>query len=446
MKREYTRTEVIKFIIPSLIGIFFFAFPLRFEGNWTIFYGICANALGEVVAPVVNEVLLAVVCASALLGIIGTVFKPKFLTQNAFLKELFVVSWLNLFIRVVGAVFGICIYWKIGPEVIWGAATGETAWGIVTTIMTWFVFGVILMPLLTDFGIMDFTGYIFSRFTRFLFTLPGRSTVDLLASWVGCNTTGTILTSRQYQSGYYSAREAVTIMSCFSAVSISYSLTIATTCGLEHIFFPLYLCLSFAGIVASVICPRIYPLSHVPDTYYTGEPQYTEDVPENTSLFQYAFKKGIDRARKAPSLKELLKLGASSYITIVFTLMPLVIAVGTFALIISEETSFFTIISTPMGYVLQLLGIEEAFAAAPATIIGFADMFLPAVLLNGIAAERTRFILCGVSLMQVIFMTETGSLILQSKAPFNIGKLILVFLERTIVGLVVMTLLSFLFY
>lgn len=446
MKREYTRTEIIKFIIPSFIGIFFFAFPLRFEGNWTIFYGICADALGNVVAPIVNEVLLAVVCVSAVLSIIGAVFKPKFLTENAFLKELFVPSWLNLFIRVVGAVFGICIYFQVGPEVIWGAATGETAWGIVTTIMTWFVFGVILMPLLTDFGVMDFTGYIFRRFTRFLFTVPGRATVDLLASWVGCNTTGTILTARQYQRGYYSAREAVTIMSCFSAVSISYSLTIATTCGLEHIFFPLYLCLSFAGIVASMICPRIYPLSRVPDTYYTGEPQYVEEVPENTSLFRYAFQKGIERARKAPSLKNLLKLGASSYITIVFTLMPLVIAVGTFALIISEETSFFTTISMPMGYVLQLLGIEEAFAAAPATIIGFADMFLPAVLLNGIAAERTRFILCGVSLMQVIFMTETGSLILQSKVPFNIGKLILVFLERTLIGLVVMTLLSFLFY
>lgn len=144
--------------------------------------------------------------------------------------------------------------------------------------------------------------------------------------------------------------------------------------------------------------------------------------------------------------KQFTVIGASSYLTIIFTLMPLVIAVGTFVLIISEGTEFFTYISIPMGYVLQALDIEEAFAAAPATIIGFADMFLPAVLLNAISAERTRFIICGVSLMQVIFMTETGSLILQSKAPINIWKLILIFLERTIIGLLVMTLLARFFY
>lgn len=446
MDNNYKKTEAVKFIIPSLIGILFFVFPVKYQGNWTILYGICAEMLGKVVAPVVDEVLLTVVCLSAIFSTWATFAKPQIITKNTLLSDIFVTNKLDLFIRVAGAVFGVCIYTKLGPEMIWGASTGETAWGIVTTIMTWFVFGVVLMPLLTDFGIMDFTGYIFSKFTRVLFTLPGRSTVDLLASWIGCNTTGTILTARQYQSGYYTAREAVTIMSCFSAVSISYSLTIATTCGLEHTFFPLYLCLSFAGIVASTICPRIYPLARTPDTYYTGKPMYSEEVPENVSLLRHAFNKGIERAKKAPTIKELIKLGASSYLTIIFTLMPLVIAVGTFVLIISEGTSFFTFISTPMGYILQLLGIEEAFAAAPATIIGFADMFLPAVLLNGIASERTRFILCGVSLMQVIFMTETGSLILQSKAPVNIWKLILIFLERTIVGLIVMTLLSGLFY
>ena len=446
MKQKYTGSELIKFIVPSLIGFFFFVFPLKYEGNWTIFYGICAEALGDIVAPIVNEVLLAVVCTSAILSTIATLFKPKMITEHTLLSECFVTSKLQLFIRIAGAVFGICIYFQCGSEMIWGAATGETAWGIVTTIMTWFVFGVVLMPLLTDYGLMDFTGYIFSKFTRTLFTLPGRSTVDLLASWIGCNTTGTLLTSRQYQAGYYSAREAVTIMSCFSAVSISYSLTIATTCGLEHIFFPLYLSLTFAGLVASAICPRIYPLSHIPDTYYTGKPQYSESVPKDVSLFRYSFNKGVERARKAPSLKALLKQGVEAYVNIIFTLMPMVVAIGTFALIISEETDIFTYISTPMGYVLQLLGIEEAFAAAPATIVGFVDMFIPAVLLNAISSERTRFILCGVSLMQVIFMTETGALILQSKAPVNIWKLILIFLERTIVGLIVMTLISGLFY
>ena len=446
MEQKYTRAEVLNFALPSIFGFFFFIFPLKYQGDWTIFYGICAIALGKVVAPIVNVALLAVLCVSGVLSVFCTALKPQAVMRSQVLKDIFVTNLLDLFIRIVGMIFGICIYFKIGPALIWGEATGATSWGIVTTIMTWFVFGVVLMPFLTDYGLMDFTGYIFSKFTKKLFTLPGRSTVDLLASWIGCNTTGTILTTSQYQRGFYSAREAVIIMSCFSAVSISYSLVIATTCGLEHIFFPLYICLTFAGLVASAICPRIYPLSRIPDTYFTGEPQYVEIIPDNVSLFRHAFDKGVERAKSAPNAKDLLTLGAANYVIILFTLMPLVIAVGTTALIISEETSIFTVISLPMGYILSLLGIEEAFAAAPATIVGFADMFLPVVLLTQIDAERTRFILCGVSLMQVIFMTETGSLILKSKAPANIFTLILIFLERTIVGLIVMTLLSNLFY
>ena len=43
-------------------------------------------------------------------------------------------------------------------------------------------------------------------------------------------------------------------------------------------------------------------------------------------------------------------------------------------------------------------------------------------------------------------MTETGSLILQSKIPMNLGKLFVVFMERTLVGLVVMKILAMLLF
>ena len=444
--KRYTLKDFLKFLIPSAIGLMFFTVPLHVNGEWTLLYGMCASFLSDVIAPVVNEVLIAVICLSAVLSVCGTCLHTRKIVDSPLLSELFVTTKLYLVIRLIGAIFGVCILLQIGPEMIWGEATGATAWGIVTNIATWFALGVILMPCLTDFGIMDFAGFIFRKFTRVLFHLPGRSTVDLLASWVGCNATGTILTVKQYERGFYTAREAATITTCFSAVSISYSLAIATMADLQNYFFPLYLSLSFAGIVASFICCRIYPLAKVPNTYYTEESTFSEELPEHVNVLKYATEQAMDRARKAPSLATLLKMGVSSYVNIMFTLMPLVVAVGTIALVISEYTSVFEIIATPMGYVLQVLGLKEAFTAAPATLVGFADMFLPAVLLTRVASFETRFVVCGVSLMQVMFLTETGSLILQSKIPMNLGKLFVVFMERTLVGLVVMKILAMLLF
>ena len=42
-----------------------------------------------------------------------------------------------------------------------------------------------------------------------------------------------------------------------------------------------------------------------------------------------------------------------------------------------------------MGLYLQLLGVEEAFAVAPATLVGFTDMFISALLITGITSVKT---------------------------------------------------------
>src|SRR5690625_7931088 len=77
--------------------------------------------------------------------------------------------------------------------------------------------------------------------------------------------------------------------------------------------------------------------------------------------------------------------------------------------------------------ILSLLQIPEAAAAAPATIVGFIDMFIPAVLASGIEAEMTRFVIAALSLVQIIYLTEMGTLLIISKIPVGIGRLFLIF-------------------
>ena len=69
-------------------------------------------------------------------------------------------------------------------------------------------------------------------------------------------------------------------------------------------------------------------------------------------------------------------------------------------------------------------------------VVGFADMFLPVILADGvITSELTLFVVATVSVVQLIYMSEVGGLLLGSKIPVNFLDLVVIFLLRTLIAL-----------
>jgi nucleoside recognition membrane protein YjiH len=118
-----------------------------------------------------------------------------------------------------------------------------------------------------------------------------------------------------------------------------------------------------------------------------------------------------------------------------FGLMSPLMLIATVGLILVEYTPLMTWLSYPLIPVLDLLRLPESAAAAPALLVGFAEMFLPAVLAKGIESELTRFVIISVSITQLIYMSEVGILILKTQIPLNFMDLVVVFLLRTLITL-----------
>lgn len=361
------------------------------------------------------------------------------------MDSLFNTSLFWLVIRVIGMIAIIMTQYKIGLEVVYSDITGGVMLGLLTTLIMWFLVASFLMPYLINFGIMEFTGTLLRGVIKPLFTLPGRSAIDLLASWIGNVNVGVVVTREQYYSGFYTGREAVAIATNFSTVSLPFCLVIARLLEVDHLFPIFYLTIVIAGIVCAMIIPRIPPVSRIPDTFYVDN-HYTEVVPENKSKFAWGIEQAVKRAESAGSFKDQLKQGYDIFVGIAFVLIPQVMAIGTIALIIAEYTTFFNIISQPMVYLLELMRIPEAEAAAPATIAGFIDMFMPAVLASGIEAEITRFFIGALSLVQIIYLTEMGTLLLISKMPVNFWHLLAIFILRTLISIPIIALIAHLIY
>lgn len=437
-----TNKTFYKFLIPSLIGMALFVTPINSGGNLTIPIAVIANWLLGLMGTHSTLVIYVLVSLSALITIVHKICKIPFIRDHEKLNNLFDVKGIWLLIRILGLIFANMLFWGIGPEMILSENTGGLViHGLMPILVCVFLLAGMLLSLLLNFGLLDFFGALLIKLMRPIFNLPGRSALDCIASWLGDGSVGVLLTAKQYEEGFYSKREATVIATTFSAVSITFCLVVISEVNLEHMFIPFYLTVGLAGIVAAIVVPRLPPLSRVPDSYCVQKP-YPEDIPDGSTPFQYGIKLAMNKAAKAPTLGAFLKEGFVTVCEMWFGTLPVILSLGTLALIVAEYTPVFKILGAVFIPLYELLQIPEAAAASQTVIVGFADMFLPSVIASGFESDMTKFVVAATSVTQLIYMSEIGSIIMGSKIPVSLKNLFFIFLERTIVTLPVIALVA----
>ena len=443
-KKNISTSGIFRFLIPSIIGVLLFMIPIPFNGQVTIPVAIFAKVITTNLETSLPAIAAIIICFSVLFSIYVKIFKPQFLRKSKFFYNLFNVKPIWFVIRLIGMLFVILTLFEIGPNFIWSENTGGLLLkSLLPVLFAVFLFAGLLLPLLLNFGLLEFIGTLLTKVMRPIFKLPGRSSIDCITSWLGDGTIGVLLTSKQYEEGYYTKREAAVIGTTFSAVSITFSLVVLQTVGLEEYFLPYYLTICLAGVVAAIIIPRVPPLSRKEDTYYVTPKDKGELIPTGYSKAKWGLKLAVDRASKNNSFKNLLIEGCENVLEMWLGVMPVVMAIGTIAVIIAEYTSIFKILGLPFYPILKLFQVPEALSASQTFIVGFADMFLPSVIAAAtIESQMTKFIVAAVSVTQLIYMSEVGGLLIGSKIPVNIKDLIIIFIERTLVTLPVIILVA----
>lgn len=434
--------NLLKFFLFSAFGVLMFLVPIPQGESFTTLLDFLKTGLKNILGGSLSYIILIIMSVSTIVSTIDMIFKPDVIRKNHYLSKAFVTTPFYLASKYIGLLFTCMVVLGFGPEIITSIDSGGTIIDLCGTLFCIVLSFSFLLPFLTDCGIMEFLGVLLKPIVRPLFKVPGRASVDLMASWFGASNAAVILTREQYMNGFYTKREAGYIMTNFSLVSIPFCLLIANTVGVDHLFPAFYLTVCIVGIVLAVIIARIPPIRTIPDTYKeTVGKQLNEDVPVEKKTLSYALELSCERAEKF-SIKNVLHGGLEVVAGMLFDLIPIVITWGTIALIVATYTPVFEYLSYPMGVFLNLLGVEEAFAVAPATLVGFADMFIPALLITGVTSVKTKFIIGVLSLVQIIYLTEVGTIIMKSEIPLKLGKLFIIFLERTIIAIPIIVLLA----
>ena len=447
-----SKYSIVKFILPSLMGIFLFMLPIPYDGSITIPIAILSGGLQNLLSNYLLYILFATIFISAVGSLLTKLFKPKCIINSNFLNALFNPTPVWFTLRII-ALFFISVILLVDhgympatllpyAEMISSGDTGGLVLSdLLPVLFSIFLFAGLFLPLLLNFGLLEFIGSLLVKVMRPVFGLPGRAAIDCIASWLGDGTIGVLLTSRQYEEGFYTEREAVVIGTTFSLVSITFSLVVINTVGLGHLFVPLYLTVTVASLIAAIIMPKLPPLSRRKDVLYDGSLPTKEEDNRDHSVRQ-GWNLALQKADSQNFIQCVLIDGSKNVLDMWLGVIPVVMAVGTIALMLATYTPLFEILGIPFIPFLELLGIPEATAAAQTLIAGFADMLLPAVLATGIQSDMTRFIIASVSVTQLIYLSEVGALLLGSKIPVKLWELFVIFIERTLITLPIISLIA----
>jgi len=475
-------TGKLKFFIGAIIGAFLFLAPIPTgDGGFNIPLGLAITwlndlfegplllNLGENISGDIRVWLAySFIIISFFMTLVAYIFKPKFIMENEKVKEVLMTSPLYAITRLIAffamtftifnITFGTYVEGREGLEWLlnlpyilstafidrWDGA-GLMVFDLITGLTTIFLLLAFCIPILTEFGLMEFIGVLIKKFVNKFFTLPGRASVDLAASWFGSSAVSVILTRGQHEKGFYTGREAVAICVNFAFVSLPFSLVIAGAVGVQSHFALWYLMISIVCIILGVITPRIWPLKQIPDTYLEGvDKQIDEEVEVGESRFRKALFLASERAEQTTA-NDVIFGGLHGWFSAFLDLFPVIVAWGTIALMINNLTPFIDWIAWPMGLLLEVFQVPGGSDYAAITVIGFIDMFLPAIFLGEETYFNTRFILGALSIVQIIYMAETGVLILKSKMPIGFGKLFIVFIMRTVMALPLIVLFTWIF-
>ncbi len=435
--------KTLRFVLPSLVGVAMFLTPFPTADGFNIGLGFLTDWTEALLGDSLRAVAVLAVCVSALLSLYGALARPVWSREPRGLGKVFSVSLTSALVRAVAAVVACMIHFETGPAWITSAETGGVILNdLMTVIMVVFVFASFVLPFLTDFGLMEFIGTLVQRVFRPLFRLPGRAAVDGAASWFGSSIVGLVITTEQYDRGFYTEREALVIALNFSVVSVAFAKVVIDFVGLGEHFLALYAAVLVSGMLAAVIIPRIPPLSRKRDRYAPAGPPPDAAPSDGRGLLARSLELARERAARAPGAAALARQGFRTTCDIWFGLLPLVMVIGTFSLAVANHTPIFDWLSYPLVPFAELLRLPEAAAAAPALLVGFADQFLPVILGQGIESELTRFVIACASVTQLIYMSEVGAYLLKSKLPVSLPELFVIFLLRTLITIPVCALIG----
>jgi nucleoside recognition membrane protein YjiH len=217
---------------------------------------------------------------------------------------------------------------------------------------------------------------------------------------------------------------------------------VAKTLGLMEMWNIYFWTTLIVTFIVTAITVRIWPLKSMSNEYFNGLKGKQEEVVKGNRV-QKAWEEAMAAAEKSPSLWKNIYQNLKDGFIMTMSILPSIMSVGLLGLVLAEYTPLFDW----LGYIFYpftaLLQLPEPMLAAKAVAISIAEMFLPALLVTE-AAIVTKFVIGVVSVSAIIFFSALVPCILSTEIPISITKMLVIWVERVVLTIIIVTPLAFL--
>jgi nucleoside recognition membrane protein YjiH len=201
-----------------------------------------------------------------------------------------------------------------------------------------------------------------------------------------------------------------------------------------HLFPTVFLAYFFCIYFLAFVLVRMWPIRSKP-TSYLGASQPEVEITGNARHYLVtAWRHALDKAATAPSLPTSLRRALLDGVLLSASVLGLILAIGTAALVIANHTLLFDYLSWPLVPLLRVLGLPNPDVVAQATVAGIAEVYIPALLARD-AAVPAKFFVAVMSISQLIFFSSVAPMMLEMfrQVPIRAHELILLFVIRTLI-------------
>lgn len=433
---------VAKFIICSIIGVFLFFVNIEGKVPMVHIMGAVQGALGYgiqfwiVMFSIIAVLICSIFCRFG--KNIPAILKETYRKDNIF----------SYFTYVTAAIFSVMVVFQVGPAAILDPAIGTSSMEIACDSFFAIMIAGTLVAFITEFGFIEFLGRLVEPLMRVVYKLPGKASVDAIASFVIAPAAGVMITNDLYRKKVYTDREAASISTNFSIASLGGFAFLSGIAGIPGEFGKVVIGALICTFVLAAIMIRIPPLSCKSNRYFDGTEQSAEERrPQKYTpdIFKLAYQDGVEKAADAKFSCFIDQLRSSFMFGI--KVNAFIMCLSTICLLIANYTPVTEWLAIPMAPILSALGLADAETIAASSLVGILALSLPATLIKGQAvATASAFFVVVLSTCQIIFFTESANAMLESDIPLNFWDLVGIFFLRTIILIPMVAFLAHIFY
>lgn len=317
------------------------------------------------------------------------------------------------------------VVFQVGPTPILDAAVSGDGLAVSKTVIVTIIIAGLFVAFVTDFGLLELIGALIEPLMRPVFKVPGYASIDAVTSFESNPTLGIFLTNRLYKEKMYTTREASSISTNFSFISLGFFAVLVESAGILDHYGDVVLWSFVLSFVIAAIMVRILPLRGLPDIMYDGSPRLAEKkVKYNSQLFKNAFVKAVETGNSV-NIAETFKKTIIDVFIFAQKISAYIMCIYVLAMVVAKNTS-----------ITSYLGIPNAAEIAPSFILGLAEVALPSAFISGLGvAPAAAFFVVTVTALQIIMFSNSAVSIMESDIPLNVGKLIVIFFLRALIAM-----------